>query len=82
VDKLLHFGICLITSAVLTFTFSPSVGISFTAGIGIGKEVGDYMNYGKDVDNFAEMAVGDLLADGAGIALGTLIGSQIKETTK
>lgn len=62
-------------------TFSPTAGVSFTAGLAIGKEAGDYMNYGQDVgmSNFAEMAGGDLLADGAGIALGTWIGSQIKD---
>lgn len=80
-DKLIHFGICAVTSALLTITFSPVEGVSFTAGIGIGKEVGDYMNYGKEVGNkeFAKMAIGDLLADGLGIAVGTWIGSQIKE---
>jgi len=83
-DKLLHFGLSFLLSAVMTFTFSPAVGVSFTVGVGIGKEVGDYMNYGDQVGSkaFARMALGDLLADGAGVSLGTWFGKALREGIK
>ena len=79
-DKLLHFAICTVVSAIFTVIFNINSGISFTAGLGIGKEAGDYMNYGADVGlpNFAAMSGGDMLADGLGIALGVIIGNKIK----
>ena len=79
-DKLLHFGISAFISSVMTFIFSPAVGVSFTAGVGIGKEAGDYMNYGSDVGafEFAKMAGADLASDGLGLAVGTFLGMQLR----
>lgn len=79
-DKLLHFGLSVLISSVMTFIFSPAVGVSFTAGIGIGKETGDYMNYGSDVGGFEfmKMAGADLASDGFGLAVGAFLGMQLR----
>lgn len=81
-DFLLHFTVSFLLSTALKITMSenPNISIAFTVGIGIGKEVGGYMNYGERVGNleFAKMASKDLLADGlgitAGLAFGMLVG--------
>ena len=84
-DKVLHFSACFVVSALIA-VFIPqnqkpiNVSVSFTSGLAIGKEVGDFMNYGKKVGykEFAKMAAGDLTADGLGIAAGVTTGMLIR----
>ena len=81
--NLLHFGISMLLSMILTVACpdNVSVAIGFTSGVGIGKEVGDYMNYGEQVGNaeFAKMAMNDLLIDSLGIFTGVITGLVINE---
>ena len=70
-DKILHFGVSLIISAILSYAFpSPDVAISFT--LGLGKEYGDMNALGNHWDNY------DLMADLAGITVGTYLGSNTR----
>lgn len=63
-DKLLHAE----TSFILTLFFGPVV-----AGVlSIAKEVIDYFRYGREVDNFSRMVIGDIIADALGILGGIL----------
>lgn len=79
-DKVIHFWVSFGVSFLLSLWAGGVAGFFFTAGLGIGKEVGDYMSYGKSVGNkaFAKMAVADLIADFLGIFFGVLIGSALK----
>ena len=72
-DKILHFGVSLIISAILSYAFpSPDVAISFTLGLGLGKKYGDMNALGNHWDNY------DLMADLAGITVGTYLGSNTR----
>lgn len=74
-DKLLHFTACLAVTIALKYAFNTNTAVSFTAGLGIGKEVGDYMNYGRTMPlgKFLSLSVPDLVADSIGIAIGTIL---------
>lgn len=63
-DKLYHFGICFVASI-----FQPWLAV----GLALGKEVYDWFKYGKSIKDFWKMALGDLLADGLGIVVGTAL---------
>lgn len=82
-DKLLHFGISFVLSMIMSFMMpqDPLCVVGFSVGIGIGKEVGDYTNYGRFVGNeeFAKMSCGDLLANGLGITSGMYTGLKMRE---
>ena len=65
-DKLLHFGVSAVSTFALSLA-SPTVGISFTLGLGLGKEYGD----SKAPNNHWDWW--DLLADVVGIAVGCVI---------
>lgn len=69
-DKLLHFGVCFIINFMIS-TAMPSQsinGIGFSVGLSLGKEYGDSKAIGNTWDNY------DLMADAAGIAIGTTTG--------
>lgn len=59
VDKLYHFAICCVVTIVL--------GWKFAAGLGLGKELGDWYKPLSDWDWY------DILADLIGILVGLLI---------
>ena len=63
-DKALHFLYCF---------FLASIWLPLGIGFAIGKEVWDWFKYGKDTKGFWKMALGDLVADGLGIAIAFLI---------
>ena len=63
-DKALHFLYCFFLASI----WLP-LGIMFA----IGKEVYDWFKYGKETKGFWKMALGDLVADGLGIAIAFLI---------
>jgi hypothetical protein len=63
-DKALH----VLYSFFLASIWWP-LGIVFA----IGKEVWDWFSYGKETKGFWKMALGDLVADGLGIAIAFLI---------
>lgn len=74
-DKIYHFTACFIFTIALSFFFNHSIGIAFTLGLAIGKEVGDYMNYGRNMKlgEFLKLSIPDLIADGAGIVIGIIL---------
>ena len=59
-DKALHFLYCF---------FLASIWLPLGVVFAIGKEVYDWFKYGKDAKGFWKMALGDLVADGLGIAI-------------
>ena len=59
-DKALHFLYCYFLASI----WLP-LGIVFA----VGKEVYDWFKYGKKTKGFWKMALGDLVADGLGIAI-------------
>ena len=63
-DKALHFLYCY---------FLASIWLPLGIGFAIGKEVYDWFSYGKETKGFWKMALGDLVADGLGIAIAFLI---------
>ena len=63
-DKALHFLYCYFLASI----WWP-LGIVFA----IGKEVYDWFKYGKETKGFWKMVLGDLVADGFGIAIAFLI---------
>jgi hypothetical protein len=63
-DKALHF---------LYGFFLASIWLPLGIGLAIVKEVYDWFKYGKDTQGFWKMALGDLVADGLGIAIAFLI---------
>ena len=64
-DKILHFGVSLASTFVISLV-SPTAGVAFTLGAGVGKEYGDSRALGNNFD------FGDLLADCIGILAGLL----------
>ena len=84
-DKILHFGGCFVLSFIITLVApincNKLLAGSFTEGLAIGKEVGDFMNYGKEVGykEFAKMSAGDLVADNLGIVAGISLANLIKQ---
>ena len=84
-DKILHFGGCFLVSLVLELVIpevaKPStISVSFTTGLALGKEVGDYMNYGRKMPKleFIKLSAPDLVADELGVAAGIGVGNLIK----
>ena len=71
-DKLLHFLSCYFITSVFSI-INPLIGVLIALVAGIGKEVYDYFTYGKETEGFYKLAIGDLLADGLGIAIGLLV---------
>ena len=73
--NLLHFGINFLLTLALSFMMPQDTVVGFTVGLSVGKEVGDYMNYGEQVGNkqFAKMAANDLFYDSLGIAAGLAV---------
>lgn len=74
-DKLLHFMTCyFIVTFVTALIGLLSIAVILTAIIAIGKEIYDWCKYGKKLGwkVFAPMAIGDIIADGIGIAAGAL----------
>ena len=63
-DKALHF---------LYSYFLASIWLPLGIGFAIGKEVWEWFDYGKNTNGFWKMALGDLVADGLGIAIAILI---------
>ncbi len=64
-DKAWHFLACY---------FIASIWWPMAIAVGIGIEVLDWFDYGKDTKGFWKMALGDLLADGLGVLLAFFIG--------
>lgn len=79
-DKIMHFGISLAISALITFALSSGEAVGVTGTIGVGKETLDYMSYGRNIEQseFIKMAGGDLIADGLGIMSGVKIGQYLR----
>jgi len=48
------------------------IAVAIAVVLSIGKEVFDYFRYGREVDNFKRMVIGDLIADGIGIIGGII----------
>jgi len=63
-DKAWHFLSCY---------FLASIWWPMAIVVGIGIEVLDWFDYGKSTKGFWKMALGDLIADGLGIAIAFLI---------
>lgn len=78
-DKQSHFLSCFIPTLIVGIVSLP-IAIAFSIGLAIGKETGDYMNYGKDMKllEFLRLAIADLLADGIGILIAFIIINLIK----
>ena len=64
-DKVKHFGACFIVTFSVSF-YNEWLAVWLSAGLGIGKEVGDYFNPNSG------FSVGDLIADGLGIGFALL----------
>lgn len=64
-DKLYHFGVCLIAS-FLVGVVNPFAGATFAAGLGLGKEYGDSKAKGNRWDWL------DIVADAFGMVIGTV----------
>lgn len=72
-DKLLHafvcldvvFGVYLVLSALLSSWLSLVIAVVLAAALGVGKELYDAKTTGIDK--------GDLIADGIGILIGTVV---------
>lgn len=73
-DKILHFGVCFIGTlviSIITFGFgivaSTLAGVTFSIGLGLGKEYGDSKAIGNKWDNK------DILADLLGVMISSII---------
>lgn len=65
-DKLKHFGACFIIALIVGLLFSPLIGATVAAALGVGKEWYDNTHGGK-FDWY------DLLADCAGIVAAMIL---------
>jgi hypothetical protein len=70
-DKMLHFFVSALSTFLLSIA-SPIMGVSFTVGLGLGKEYGDSKAKGNRWDWF------DIIADLVGISLGLLLALLIR----
>lgn len=64
-DKILHFGVCLLLTLVIGY-FSLPLAFLAVLVTGVGKEVYDYLDYGL-------FSIGDLIADILGFIIGLSI---------
>lgn len=74
-DKIYHFLVCFLISAILTLVFESSIpALWFVAGLSFGKEAGDFMNYGHDEGlKFFKGSFLDLISDLMGILTGITV---------
>lgn len=70
-DKLLHAQTNFII-VTLASIWSLWLAVAIAVVLSIGKEVFDYFRYGREVDNFKTMVIGDLIADAVGIVGGII----------
>lgn len=70
-DKVLHAQTNFIV-VTLASIWSLWLAVAIAVVLSIGKEVFDYFRYGREVDNFKRMVIGDLIADGIGIIGGII----------
>lgn len=70
-DKLLHAQTNFII-VTLASIWSLWFAVAIAVVLSIGKEVFDYFRYGREVDNFKTMVIGDLIADAVGIVGGII----------
>ena len=70
-DKLLHVQTNFIV-VTLASIWSLWLAVAIAVVLSIGKEVFDYFRYGREVDNFKRMVIGDLIADAVGIIGGII----------
>jgi VanZ family protein len=70
-DKLLHVQTNFIV-VTLASIWSLWLAVAIAVVLSIGKEVFDYFRYGREVDNFKRMVIGDLIADAVGIVGGII----------
>jgi len=70
-DKLLHAQTNFIV-VTLASIWSLWLAVAIAVVLSIGKEVFDYFRYGREVDNFKTMVIGDLIADAVGIVGGII----------
>ena len=70
-DKLLHVQTNFIV-VTLASIWSLWLAVAIAVVLSIGKEVFDYFRYGREVDNFKTMVIGDLIADAVGIVGGII----------
>lgn len=70
-DSTLHFLSNLVPTFCLGL-FSPSHAVTFSLGLSLGKEAGDWTNYGSDMgmNEFAPLALHDMKFNVAGILVG------------
>lgn len=71
IDKLLHAQTNFIIVTVASM-WSLWIAVGLAIVLSVGKEVIDYFRYGREVDNFKSMVIGDLIADGIGIIGGII----------
>jgi len=70
-DKLLHAQTNFII-VTLASIWSLWLAVAIAVVLSTGKEVFDYFRYGREVDNFKAMVIGDLIADAVGIVGGII----------
>ena len=70
-DKILHAQTTFII-VTLASIWSLWIAVAIAVVLSIGKEVFDYFRYGREVDNFKTMVIGDLIADAVGIVGGII----------
>jgi hypothetical protein len=69
-DKLLHFTLSAVSTFALSLA-SPIIGVSFTLGLGLGKEYGDSKAPNNHWDWLDVLA--DLVGIGVGVALSLIV---------
>ena len=70
-DKVLHAQTNFIIVTVASM-WSLWIAVGLAIVLSVGKEVFDYFRYGREVDNFKTMVIGDLIADAVGIVGGII----------
>ena len=70
-DKVLHAQTNFII-VTLASMWSLWIAVGLAIVLSVGKEVIDYFRYGREVDNFKTMVIGDLIADAVGIVGGII----------
>ena len=70
-DKLLHAQTNFIIVTVASM-WSLWIAVGLAIVLSVVKEMIDYFRYGREVDNFKTMVIGDLIADAVGIVGGII----------
>lgn len=70
-DKVLHAQTNFIIVTVASM-WSLWIAVGLAIVLSVVKEVIDYFRYGREVDDFKRMVIGDLIADGIGIIGGII----------